>query len=333
VLLTCSVRVAQRTDCPPAVQLDNRDLHRSLLKLCRRLNVPVNPDQFLTVCVKCNGRIFAEEDWGIPEQAHISALRNTQRRRTFDGLDADAIKQIISSQRIKLKHGDDNKEAAASVKSTKSPSADIYFPDHLPLFMCTNPDCHQIYWFSEGENSSAVRSKALAEQLYAFIQSNDGSANAGRSAEHVPSEHPAAALRGFGGSTCDTSVASSAYRSRIVARCAESAVATPTSVLQTPEQFSAESEVIEHSLRFQSPYAFGAVNLKSTAVEDQPITTVRDQFHGMIDHIFYTPQHLKCTRYIGSFFADSYLSACQRSLRFVSLPLAFCVRCRHSTKL
>ena len=209
---------------------------------------------------------------------------------TFDGMDADAIKiKIAAMQRVKKKKALDPTDIPC-----ENLAADLYFPDDLPLFMCTNPDCNQIYWFSEGENSSAVRSKALAEELYDFIKNEfiaDGTLSASCESAEVD--------LGVGPSFCETSVASSAYRSKLVARGAAS-IETPVSL--PPVQCSASSESIEHSLRLQSPYASKPDSYLSDVSDDSgaghdAISTVRDQFHGMIDHIFFSPQHLKCVRY------------------------------------
>ena len=114
----------RRAGCPPAVFLDNRRAKESLAALFQRLAVPVEPEVFLTRCVKCNGAIKAEGSGQWP------AGWDGARARAADGV-----------------------------------------PQDLPLFLCTNEACLQVYWFSNRPNSSAVRSKELADELHEIVKS------------------------------------------------------------------------------------------------------------------------------------------------------------------
>ena len=219
------------------------------------------PDNFLTVCVKCNGSIVAESEFKEAEAVFLEDQRRIQRE-------------------------EEEKAGDSKTKTLMIPRAqDGYIPTDMPLFMCTNASCHQIYWYSEGENSSAVRSKALVDKLYKLIQE-------GRSGEvlidYEPGKGSVSVPLGSGGVSCERSVASAAYRARlesgadgVVLNCSSNTVAGHT-VIPTA------SNVISHSLRLRS--------ISSQSDFFETISTVRNGFCGLIDHVLYSADHFRCLR-------------------------------------
>jgi hypothetical protein len=202
----------------------------------------------LTVCVKCNGSILAEKDWGDDEVAVLH-----DRRRNTDTI-----------------------------------------PGTLPLFMCSTGCCRQIYWNSPNNRSSSMRSKAQADELLELII---------RSRRGEEEEKQVREEGGSGGESLtprhsEHSVASFRYRTKTLLSQTpmDSQKSGITKILSSPPP---PVEFYRHSLNLSSPYV-------SCFEEDEdddsqtrrPISTIRNEFYGLIDHIFFSKDHFRCTRYV-----------------------------------
>eukprot|EP01041_Mallomonas_annulata_P005919 gene5919-11947_t len=58
VLLTTSKSVTHRRQCPESSIISVKNFQNSLVQLCKEFALTLNPDDFLTKCVKCNGLIL-----------------------------------------------------------------------------------------------------------------------------------------------------------------------------------------------------------------------------------------------------------------------------------
>ena len=258
LLLTSSRKVLQRSECPPAVFVDNRNARESFAALVKKLRIPVQPSTFLTRCVKCNGVIKAEESGEWPEG--------------WDG------------NRARLNDG---------------------VPDDLPLFMCTNPACTQVYWFSNRPNSSAVRSKELADELFALVKPNNQNAaleQASSNEEMNDKPHETPEL------VCS---ASTAPRDAVgvLAGQHESSQNRQNPETSTINSAETSSVRLRHSLRLRSAYhtisrveggknqsdhtenEMGNSKQDNHSIEDNEIiTTSRADFHGYLDYLLFSDE-------------------------------------------
>jgi len=252
LLLTCSKRVVERAECPPCVEIGNRNLHQGIVRLFRYYPIVLDPKLFLTVCVKCNGAILAQKDWGTDETA---------------ALDAHQRSPVVNP---------------SAAQKNSLPGSGL-----APLFMCSSPHCRQVYWMSCSARSSSMRSKQQAADLHDLICRSRGQ----QQAQEV--EKGAEEL-----ATSDLGVAASFYRSK----CASSHYPMPKKDVVSGSievsDFRAQpafSDFLRHTLNLRSLFS-------SSFLEDGPrtkttsISTIRNNFHGLIDHIFFSESHFRCLR-------------------------------------
>jgi hypothetical protein len=193
---------------------------------CRTLPVKIDPDLFLSRCVKCNHFVLEEKDWNLESQLHFKSVR--------EGSDLKDVKEI---------------------------------PAEIPLYMCSNQICRQIYWFSARENSSSVRSKEQAEHLYRQIVQ-----------PCTPS--PSLSTSDFGCS--ELAVASMYARHKYM------------SISMNSSSGVSNNQITDKYQLFQSAYP-EQMEEEEVGTNQRVVSTVRNGFDGLIDHILFS-EEFRCVR-------------------------------------
>ena len=168
VLVTPSRLLAERRGCPEVylVAPHLTSLKHVLRDFFAHLEIPFRPERYLTICVKCNGRIVSVDDpQGAFSAGPCAAVtpgeplagldwsRTPTRGATAAATPRRRVARLDALRRAGLEDG--------SVL------------DGLPIFECANEACRQVYWWSNATaregygQSSSARAKELTSMLHA----------------------------------------------------------------------------------------------------------------------------------------------------------------------